>query len=576
MKILKILSLVLILNLHLTASELFLKKNSFQILCYHNVVDKIVDTKIMSITTDQLIEQFKWLKANGYNIINIDDILKAKNGEKDLPQKAVLLTFDDGYKSFYTRIYPLLKLFDFPAVYALVGRWMQTPLGEDILYGNTLRPRELLLDWDEVNEMIRSGLVEIASHSYDSHHGIIANPQGNLQPALTTLKFDPKTRRYERVDEYIKRVDFDIKKSSDVIYKYTGYRARAIAWPYGAYNAIVQKIARKYGMNLTLTLDDGVNTPKDIAALKRILIGNASGFKTFYWSMKEPGFAPNRSLFIDIDDIYDKDAKKANEKLGKVIEKIAKLKISTVVLKAYSDVDNDGFADSLYFPNSVLPMKADLLNRVAWQLKSRAKIDGVYVRMPLSAFEFHDKKFSVTNNKADIKKIKQIYFDMAKQSFFEGVLFDITQKTDYTDAKTLIKTADILKKKMRYFTKEITLGVLMDMKRVFSLNKNDLKKILTTFDHTFIDMKTMPKDKRASKKRLLELIKKVRIFTGALQKCDFVFNENRGDFLYQSKLLLVNKAVNLSYKPGNFVKESDGAKLAALIDLLSLKDSPFE
>ncbi len=576
MKILKILSLVLILNLHLTASELFLKKNSFQILCYHNVVDKIVDTKIMSITTDQLIEQFKWLKANGYNIINIDDILKAKNGEKDLPQKAVLLTFDDGYKSFYTRIYPLLKLFDFPAVYALVGRWMQTPLGEDILYGNTLRPRELLLDWDEVNEMIRSGLVEIASHSYDSHHGIIANPQGNLQPALTTLKFDPKTRRYERVDEYIKRVDFDIKKSSDVIYKYTGYRVRAIAWPYGAYNAIVQKIARKYGMNLTLTLDDGVNTPKDIAALKRILIGNASGFKTFYWSMKEPGFSPNRSLFIDIDDIYDKDAKKANEKLGKVIEKIAKLKISTVVLKAYSDVDNDGFADSLYFPNSVLPMKADLLNRVAWQLKSRAKIDGVYVRMPLSAFEFHDKKFSVTNNKGDIKKIKQIYFDMAKQSFFEGVLFDITQKTDYTDAKTLIKTADILKKKMRYFTKEITLGVLMDMKRVFSLNKNDLKKILTTFDHTFIDMKTMPKDKRASKKRLLELIKKVRIFTGALQKCDFVFNENRGDFLYQSKLLLVNKAVNLSYKPGNFVKESDGAKLAALIDLLSLKDSPFE
>ncbi len=576
MKILKILSLVLILNLHLTASELFLKKNSFQILCYHNVVDKIVDTKIMSITTDQLIEQFKWLKANGYNIINIDDILKAKNGEKDLPQKAVLLTFDDGYKSFYTRIYPLLKLFDFPAVYALVGRWMQTPLGEDILYGNTLRPRELLLDWDEVNEMIRSGLVEIASHSYDSHHGIIANPQGNLQPALTTLKFDPKTRRYERVDEYIKRVDFDIKKSSDVIYKYTGYRARAIAWPYGAYNAIVQKIARKYGMNLTLTLDDGVNTPKDIAALKRILIGNASGFKTFYWSMKEPGFSPNRSLFIDIDDIYDKDAKKANEKLGKVIEKIAKLKISTVVLKAYSDVDNDGFADSLYFPNSVLPMKADLLNRVAWQLKSRAKIDGVYVRMPLNAFEFHGKKFSVTNNKGDIKKIKQIYFDMAKQSFFEGVLFDITQKTDYTDAKTLIKTADILKKKMRYFTKEITLGVLMDMKRVFSLNKNDLKKILTTFDHTFIDMKTIPKDKRASKKRLLELIKKVRIFTGALQKCDFVFNENRGDFLYQSKLLLVNKAVNLSYKPGNFVKESDGAKLAALIDLLSLKDSPFE
>ena len=71
-------------------------KNSYKVLCYHNVVDKITDPKIMNITTDQLIAHFKWLKVNGYNVINLDDILKAKAGIKNLPKKAVLLTFDDG------------------------------------------------------------------------------------------------------------------------------------------------------------------------------------------------------------------------------------------------------------------------------------------------------------------------------------------------------------------------------------------------------------------------------------------------------------------------------------------------
>ncbi len=576
MKVMKIVALFMILSLHIFAdSGSKITKNSFQVLCYHNVVDKITDTKIMSITTDQLIKQFKWLKVNGYNIIKIDDILRAKRGEKDLPEKAVLLTFDDGYESFYTRIYPLLKLYNFSAVYALVGKWMQTPVGEEFLYGNLPRPRKLLLTWDEVNEMIKSGVIELASHSYDSHHGIIANPQGNLQPALTTIEFDPKTKRYETIYEYIKRVDSDIKRSRDVIYEHTGVSPRSIAWPYGAYNGIVQKISKKYGMDITLTLDDGINTPYDLDALKRILVGNASNFKTFYWSLQESDFAPNRSLFLDIDDIYDSDANKTNENLGKAIEKIAKMKITTVVLKAYSDADNDSFADSLYFPNNILPMKADLLNRVAWQLKSRAKIDGVYVQMPLFSFELNNEKFSF-HKKDDIEKIKDIYFYMAKQSYFRGVLFNNSQNID---TLTLIRFSDELIKKMRYFTKEIDKGVLINAKTVFNLSKADIKKLLTTFDDIYIETKGLLTDRKVSKEIISKLIKNLNLYSGALEKVDFVLNVDQSSpklLSYQVKKLLVNKAANIAYYQDDFINSDSKVDLATLIELFSLKNSPFE
>ncbi len=53
-----------------------------------------------------------------------------------LPPKAVLLTFDDGYLSFYTRVYPLLRAFNYPAVLGVVGAWIDDPQGGTaVLYG---------------------------------------------------------------------------------------------------------------------------------------------------------------------------------------------------------------------------------------------------------------------------------------------------------------------------------------------------------------------------------------------------------------------------------------------------------
>jgi biofilm PGA synthesis lipoprotein PgaB len=60
--------------------------------------------------------------------------------EKTLPPKAVLLSFDDGYSSFYTRVWPLLQAWNVPALWAPVGSWVDTPENQKVNFGGLMTP----------------------------------------------------------------------------------------------------------------------------------------------------------------------------------------------------------------------------------------------------------------------------------------------------------------------------------------------------------------------------------------------------------------------------------------------------
>lgn len=102
-------------------------KNHFLALGYHDVEDDVADERYLSVTTSALNDQMAWLFDSGYTAISVQQIIEAHNGGKPLPNKAVLLSFDDGYSSFYNRVYPLLKAYNWPALWAPVGAWLDTP-----------------------------------------------------------------------------------------------------------------------------------------------------------------------------------------------------------------------------------------------------------------------------------------------------------------------------------------------------------------------------------------------------------------------------------------------------------------
>jgi hypothetical protein len=186
----------------------------FVSISFHDVDDRAADLETDSITGRTLVQFFDWLKGSGWTAVSLDDLAAAARGQRRLPDKAILITFDDGYKSLYTRVFPLLKVYRYPIVAALVGIWMEGEAGGTVSYGGDRRVlRSNFISWAEAREMQASGLVEFASHSYALHRGVQANPQGSMTPAAVTWRYDPATRHYEDDSQYATRIRADLARS---------------------------------------------------------------------------------------------------------------------------------------------------------------------------------------------------------------------------------------------------------------------------------------------------------------------------------------------------------------------------
>jgi biofilm PGA synthesis lipoprotein PgaB len=427
----------------------------FLSLCFHDVRRNADGADEMTMTTDKFVALLTWLREHDYRPVSVDDLLAVLKGEKELPAKAVLLTFDDGYRGFYSEVFPLLKAFNYPAVLALVGRWMEAPAGGLVEYGDRQVPRENFLSWQQVRELSASGLVEIASHSFDLHRGLPANPQGNLEPALSARTYNPETGGYEPDGPYLRRLQTDLRANSDLIEKRIGRRPRVMVWPFGKYNRPALRLAEETGMSIALGLEDGLSHTDRLQAVNRVLIEGSLRLPDLVWRIQYPARQdPRRVVHVDLDYLYDPDPQQTERNLGLLLDRIKALQVTTVYLQAFADPDGDGAADALYFPNRFLPMRADLFNRVAWQLKTRSGVE-VYAWLPVLAFDVGNEDLLVrawtpeTSAAPDPRAYRRlspfapearrlvagIYEDLACHADFDGLLFhDDALLSDFEDA----------------------------------------------------------------------------------------------------------------------------------------------
>lgn len=431
-------------------------KNHFIVLAYHDVEDDAADQRYLSVRTSALNEQISWLLHNHYQAISVQDILDAHDGRKTLPPKAFLLTFDDGYSSFYTRVWPLLQAWNIPALWAPVGSWIDTPADQKVNFGGLMTPREQFATWDRVRELSQSPLIEIGSHTWDSHYGIPANPQGSREPAAASRLYDKATGGYETDPQFTQRIGDDVRKVTARIKKVTGKAPRAWVWPYGAANGTSLAIAQKQGYQLAFTLEDGLGDVHRLDNIPRMLISGNPSLKAFASAVTQvQESAPVRVMHVDLDYVYDQDLAQQTRNIDKLVQRVYDMKISHVFLQAFSDPLGDGNIKSLYFPNRRLPVRADLFNFVAWQLQTRAGVK-VYAWMPVLSFNLdpllprvqrwdpqtgHAQKASTPYvrlspwNKQVRQQVVEIYEDLARYASFNGILFhDDAVLTDFEDA----------------------------------------------------------------------------------------------------------------------------------------------
>jgi len=438
------------------------------VISYHEIADqKDALIPMYAVSPTNFVRQMDWLKNHGYHFVSVDQVLNARAGKTPLPEQAVLITFDDGYRSVYNNAFPILKLFNAPAVVAVVGSWLEPVSGQVVDFDGRKVQREEMLSWQQIKEMTDSGLVEIGSHTYALHDGILANPQGNMEPAATARVYFPAQKRYEDEDSYKKRIYTDLKRNNDLLKQHGIRPPRVIAWPYGRYNIETREIAEKLGMPIGLTLDDGPNTVSTpLWGLRRMLVES----RMQLWDMERElkirdenlsdNDRPGKIMHVDLDYVYDPDPAQQEKNLGHLLDRIVAMGVNTVYLQAFADPKASGAAESVYFPNRYLPVRADLFNRVAWQIRTRTPVRRLYAWMPMLAWQLpetnpaaHDLVVAEQTTSGDHlnmgyrrlspfsprvrQVIQDLYLDMARSTPIDGLLFhDDVTLSDYEDASS--------------------------------------------------------------------------------------------------------------------------------------------
>ncbi|OZG73020.1 poly-beta-1,6-N-acetyl-D-glucosamine N-deacetylase PgaB [Hahella sp. CCB-MM4] len=453
-----VICLAILIQILFSSAALARPENSYVVLAYHDLYDvKLQPTKRIfanTVSRDRFIEHLNWIKQNNYHPVSFQQILEAKAGKSTLPQNAVLLTFDDGYESFYTTAFPLLKLYGYPAVIGLVGKWLESEPGQEVQYGKTNLDRKHFLNWAQIREMEASGLIEFASHTFNLHYGIFANPFGNEQPAAVSPQFDKSSGQYETPVQYEQRLRNDFQTTRQQM-KSEGIREpRILIWPYGAYSEQSINFAREEGYPFTFSLDEGYNLASDTGDhVYRYLMDQEIGLEHFDRILQGEPKTPvaKRILHVDLDYVYDSDPKAMQKNIDLLIERVSRFRVNTVYLQAFADPDGNGVADKLYFPNRHLPVRADIFNRVAWQLRSRAGVR-IYAWMPVLAFDLGKDYQYVTDvrtgkpapehylrlspfSEKNLQAIDDIYEDLGFYGKFHGILFhDDAFLGDFEDA----------------------------------------------------------------------------------------------------------------------------------------------
>lgn len=217
------------------------------VLMYHDISLQPLKDGIISV--DQFEEQMQLLNDAGFHVIGMDEYVSFMLEEGTVPDNAVLITFDDGYESFYNHAFPILKRFG----YAATNFVIVSTIDDQTL------PGEAKLTWEQMREMEQDRM-SFYSHSYAQHQYAVVNEDGGKAPRMAKLLFNEKEQRKETEDEYRTRILNDLFKAEQRLNTELENTKGVLAFPFGAYNENLLKIASEAGIAITFTTKEGFNT----------------------------------------------------------------------------------------------------------------------------------------------------------------------------------------------------------------------------------------------------------------------------------------------------------------------------
>jgi peptidoglycan/xylan/chitin deacetylase (PgdA/CDA1 family) len=223
---------------------------SVPVLVYHRFGPTVADS--MTTTTSVFAAQMKWLKDNDYTVIPLRTLVNYLRGEGPAPPpQSVVITADDGHKTVYSDMLPIVRQYNMPVTLFLYPSCISNPHAP---YAMT---------WEQIKELQQTGLFDLQGHTF--WHPNFKRDKKKLKPA-----------------DYQKLVETQLTKSKAVLEKRLGTKVDLLAWPFGIYDDYLEKEAQKAGYVAAFSIDRrNADKSEKIMAQPRYLMQNGDGTKNF-------------------------------------------------------------------------------------------------------------------------------------------------------------------------------------------------------------------------------------------------------------------------------------------------------
>lgn len=181
------------------------------VLCYHKFSTDKSDK--MTVTKKDFEAQMQFLKDNGYTVITLERLDDFLDRKTLLPPKSLVITVDDGWRSFYEIAYPIIKKFGYPVTL--------------FVYTDLVTGSSKTVSWDMLKELAANG---VAIHNHSTTHRDISDAEKTLGPK-----------------EFLDVVRSEVKDSEALLIKKAAARSAFFAYPYGASTPLLRAYLARNG-----------------------------------------------------------------------------------------------------------------------------------------------------------------------------------------------------------------------------------------------------------------------------------------------------------------------------------------
>lgn len=219
------------------------------VLMYHHIAESEAGEEI-TITPAKFKSHLKLLQDHHYQVISMEEYAGYIINGAPVPPNAVVITFDDGYESYYKYGYPILKEFGYTATNFLIVSYVGSK--------NSSLP---FMNWEQVIQMKNDGF-SFYSHTYNAHEKRKGD-KNQLVPSLGNRIWLDDYNRLETEEEYIKRVKEDLSHANQVLREKLGNEWNILCFPYGFFTKTLLEAGKEIGIDFFFTTKDGINTNQD-------------------------------------------------------------------------------------------------------------------------------------------------------------------------------------------------------------------------------------------------------------------------------------------------------------------------